>query len=453
MQYDTPFVSSFSSAPNDSGQFDIEEGAYSPARLQRATDQARQQQNAPRPGEAENAAINAHLAAQDNARLAAFRQGHAEGTALLNQSRNALAGQAGGGPNAPMARGTLQDLNEIEPLVRRGVLGANDVSAVVRSNLMGDIAGNRDVRKATSDWQAIMSGSRNGTFNEQQTAGAVASFERTHGPAVASMVPEYQAYKGNLAPSTTPQDYLVLQNKLTAPVTGLTGQSLATARNDYIMAAHQLSQPGVTKQDVAAVQQNFAQLHPEFSKQVGLPLGMNKDQLVQAAGAAGLASAQEAAGDVPLTRDDRGNLRVNEGWKIAQQYKLEAQDVAHKHWIEQRREETDYLKSLDPGNKEPLDPDEAAQFRQHKAFYRTEAARIMSQRMANPQLPNPNGSSATAPPRDSSSVDASGAVATFTDPSKAEDSFRNGQLPAGRQFIMRGVRCVFDAQGKPSVVR
>lgn len=109
----------------------------------------------------------------------------------LLQAQAALSQQAETGTNAIYAQDAQQDLADIEPLVRRGVLGAGDVRTVVRSAALGGITDQRNSRKAQRELQAIMRQTQDGTFNEKQAAGAMQSLEKEYGKLKLLTVPGY----------------------------------------------------------------------------------------------------------------------------------------------------------------------------------------------------------------------------------------------------------------------
>jgi len=109
----------------------------------------------------------------------------------LLRAQSALAQQSETGTNAIYAQDAQQDLADIEPLVRRGVLGANDVRAVVKSAAMGGITDQRNSRKAQRELQAVMRQVQNGTFNETQAAGAMDSLKKEYGESTLLSVPGY----------------------------------------------------------------------------------------------------------------------------------------------------------------------------------------------------------------------------------------------------------------------
>lgn len=96
----------------------------------------------------------------------------------------------------PFAAGAQQDLNQIKPLVQAGVLGPADVQSVVKSAMMGDIADQRNSRKAATAIQAIVTQSANGTFNEQMTASAIASLHQNFPPEMLANVQGYAQLVG-----------------------------------------------------------------------------------------------------------------------------------------------------------------------------------------------------------------------------------------------------------------
>lgn len=348
-------------------------------------------------------------------------------------------------------------LTTLQPLVQAGAIGPDTVRQAVGTAANDSFNDQRRTMQAQRDWAAIDTASRS-TFTQQQTASAAASFEKEYG-LVANKVQGFLQFKGNQAPVLGAPDFMALRSKLFSPAAGIDPDAMTSARDAFLTASEQISQPGVTKQDAAAMQQQFVALHPDFAKQVGIPQPMQPEQLEDFKKEHTLKSAEQQAGDVPIMQDAKGNPIVNPGWVAKQKHSIDSLKIqnetgtlAHQKVLETRNQILDYLKFIMPGKEEQSAPDYDARLR----HFHDESRRLLArpETPGAPPQPQPLNvpAPATPPARAQETVDRN-APAAFVDGPRAEAAFHAGQIPAGKQFLIRGKPFVFDSKGAASAVK
>jgi hypothetical protein len=90
----------------------------------------------------------------------------------------------------------ISELTGMAPLAAAGILSPTDVNVEMKKSAMGDIADQRNIRKAAREVQAITSQIANGTFTEKMGESAIKSLQQNWGENVLAGVQGYAQLAG-----------------------------------------------------------------------------------------------------------------------------------------------------------------------------------------------------------------------------------------------------------------